>query len=177
MFGLAAAKPGVPIGRLAGSVPRCCGSLHLHCFFPALFPPGILYLDGTGGLPHVSGHCQGVQHLHLPLYGQDRTCWMGYVTDLLLTLYRHKVMFCLWRLLCRNSLVYLRADELKIFCFFKGIPLVIVIIVIAFNKDNYGLVTYGRFGNGATDDLWVIPIPFFLSTTFILNIFKTWYSI
>ncbi len=84
MFGLAAAKPGVPIGRLAGSVPGCRGSLHLHCFFPALFPPGVLYVDGTGSCPHVSGPRQGVQHLHRALYGQDRTCWMGYVTALLL---------------------------------------------------------------------------------------------
>ncbi|KAM9333091.1 uncharacterized protein KZ484_018173 isoform 2-T2 [Pholidichthys leucotaenia] len=33
-----------------------------------------------------------------------------------------------------------------------GIPMLVVIIVIAINKDNYGLVTYGRFTDGTTDD-------------------------
>ncbi len=51
------------------------------------------------------------------------------------------------------SLVCLRADELIMTCFFKGIPLVVVIIVIAVDKDHYGLVTYGRYANGATNDL------------------------
>ncbi|XP_056323120.1 adhesion G-protein coupled receptor G2 isoform X2 [Danio aesculapii] len=37
-----------------------------------------------------------------------------------------------------------------------GIPLIIVIIVIAVNKDNYGLVAYGRYADGATDDFcWI----------------------
>ncbi|XP_029925173.1 adhesion G-protein coupled receptor G2-like isoform X2 [Myripristis murdjan] len=33
-----------------------------------------------------------------------------------------------------------------------GIPLIVVIIVIAIDKDNYGLVTYGKFTDGSTDD-------------------------
>ncbi|XP_071403250.1 adhesion G protein-coupled receptor L3-like [Centroberyx affinis] len=33
-----------------------------------------------------------------------------------------------------------------------GIPLLVVIIVIAVDKDNYGLVTYGKFTDGSTDD-------------------------
>ncbi|KAK7123642.1 hypothetical protein R3I93_021920 [Phoxinus phoxinus] len=33
-----------------------------------------------------------------------------------------------------------------------GIPLIVVIIVIAVNKDNYGLVSYGHFSDGSTDD-------------------------
>lgn len=36
---------------------------------------------------------------------------------------------------------------------FAGIPLLIVIIVIAVDKDNYGLVTYGRYTDGTTNDL------------------------
>ncbi|XP_056140199.1 adhesion G-protein coupled receptor G2-like [Lampris incognitus] len=32
-----------------------------------------------------------------------------------------------------------------------GIPLIVVIIVIAVDKDNYGLVTYGKFTDGSTD--------------------------
>lgn len=35
-----------------------------------------------------------------------------------------------------------------------GIPMVVVIIVIAVDKDNYGLVSYGRFDDGTSDDLW-----------------------
>ncbi|XP_056911329.1 adhesion G-protein coupled receptor G2 isoform X2 [Takifugu flavidus] len=33
-----------------------------------------------------------------------------------------------------------------------GIPMVVVIIVIAVDKDNYGLISYGRFADGTTDD-------------------------
>ncbi|KAM4620336.1 uncharacterized protein ACJ7VT_007019 [Polymixia lowei] len=33
-----------------------------------------------------------------------------------------------------------------------GIPLIVVIVVIAVDKDNYGLVTYGKFADGTTDD-------------------------
>ncbi|KAG7217312.1 hypothetical protein INR49_027856, partial [Caranx melampygus] len=33
-----------------------------------------------------------------------------------------------------------------------GIPMVVVIIVIAIDKDNYGLVSYGRFSDGTSDD-------------------------
>ncbi len=36
---------------------------------------------------------------------------------------------------------------------FAGIPLVVVIVVIAVDKDNYGLVTYGRYIDGTSDDL------------------------
>lgn len=36
---------------------------------------------------------------------------------------------------------------------FAGLPLIVVTIVIAVDKDNYGLVTYGRFTNGTSDDL------------------------
>lgn len=34
---------------------------------------------------------------------------------------------------------------------FAGIPLVVVIIVIAVNKDYYGLITYGNISDGSTD--------------------------
>ncbi|XP_054610895.1 adhesion G-protein coupled receptor G2-like isoform X2 [Dunckerocampus dactyliophorus] len=33
-----------------------------------------------------------------------------------------------------------------------GVPMIVVIIVIAVDKDNYGLVSYGRFSDGTTDD-------------------------
>ncbi|KAJ0059888.1 hypothetical protein NL108_015109, partial [Boleophthalmus pectinirostris] len=33
-----------------------------------------------------------------------------------------------------------------------GIPLIVVIIIIAVNKDNYGLVKYGRYSDGTSDD-------------------------
>ncbi|XP_077595978.1 adhesion G-protein coupled receptor G2 [Stigmatopora nigra] len=33
-----------------------------------------------------------------------------------------------------------------------GLPLIVVIIVIAVDKDNYGLVSYGKYPDGATDD-------------------------
>lgn len=34
-----------------------------------------------------------------------------------------------------------------------GVPMVVVIIVIAVNQDNYGLVSYGRFTDGTSDSL------------------------
>uniref|UniRef100_A0A3Q1G4P5 G-protein coupled receptors family 2 profile 2 domain-containing protein n=1 Tax=Acanthochromis polyacanthus TaxID=80966 RepID=A0A3Q1G4P5_9TELE len=33
------------------------------------------------------------------------------------------------------------------------VPMIVVIIVIAIDKDNYGLVSYGRFSDGTSDDL------------------------
>ncbi|KAL6097563.1 adgrg2 [Pungitius sinensis] len=33
-----------------------------------------------------------------------------------------------------------------------GIPLLVVIVVISVNKDNYGLVTYGKYTDGTSDD-------------------------
>lgn len=37
--------------------------------------------------------------------------------------------------------------------FVSGVPLIVVIIVISVSKDNYGLVAYGKYANGSTDDL------------------------
>lgn len=34
-----------------------------------------------------------------------------------------------------------------------GIPMIVVIVVIAVDKDNYGLISYGRFPDGTSDDL------------------------
>lgn len=34
-----------------------------------------------------------------------------------------------------------------------GVPMVVVIVVIAVDKDNYGLVSYGRFADGTSDSL------------------------
>uniref|UniRef100_A0AAV2J9N6 Adhesion G-protein coupled receptor G2 n=1 Tax=Knipowitschia caucasica TaxID=637954 RepID=A0AAV2J9N6_KNICA len=37
-----------------------------------------------------------------------------------------------------------------------GIPMIVVIIVIAIDKDNYGLVSYGKFSDGTSDDFcWI----------------------
>ncbi|KAA8586985.1 hypothetical protein FQN60_000821 [Etheostoma spectabile] len=33
-----------------------------------------------------------------------------------------------------------------------GVPMIVVIIVIAINKNNYGLVSYGRFSDGSSDE-------------------------
>lgn len=34
-----------------------------------------------------------------------------------------------------------------------GVPMLVVIIVIAIDKNNYGLVSYGKFADGTSDDL------------------------
>lgn len=34
-----------------------------------------------------------------------------------------------------------------------GVPMIVVIIVIAIDKDNYGLISYGRFSDGTSDGL------------------------
>ncbi|XP_016394685.1 cell wall protein DAN4-like [Sinocyclocheilus rhinocerous] len=58
-----------------------------------------------------------------------------------------------------------------------GIPLVVVIIVIAINKDHYGLVTYGKYANGVTDDFcWIkndivfyVAVVAYFCLVFLLN--------
>ncbi|XP_034021782.1 adhesion G-protein coupled receptor G2 isoform X2 [Thalassophryne amazonica] len=47
---------------------------------------------------------------------------------------------------------YLNRYMLKLSLVGWGVPLIVVIIVIAVDKDNYGLVTYGRFRDGTSDD-------------------------
>ncbi|XP_078018845.1 uncharacterized protein adgrg2a isoform X2 [Epinephelus lanceolatus] len=47
---------------------------------------------------------------------------------------------------------YLSRYMLKFSLVGWGIPLIIVIIVIAVDKDNYGVVTYGRYTDGTSDD-------------------------
>ncbi|XP_041670676.1 uncharacterized threonine-rich GPI-anchored glycoprotein PJ4664.02 [Cheilinus undulatus] len=47
---------------------------------------------------------------------------------------------------------YLSRYMLKFSLMGWGLPLIVVIIVISVDKDNYGLVTYGRFNDGTTDD-------------------------
>lgn len=42
---------------------------------------------------------------------------------------------------------------LLIYVAFAGIPLLVVIITISVNKDNYGLVSYGKYTDGTSDDL------------------------
>ncbi|XP_051767347.1 adhesion G-protein coupled receptor G2 [Ctenopharyngodon idella] len=58
-----------------------------------------------------------------------------------------------------------------------GIPLIVVIIVIAINKDNYGLVTYGRYADGGTNDFcWIkndiafyVAVVAYFCLVFLLN--------
>ncbi|KAK9968464.1 hypothetical protein ABG768_002789 [Culter alburnus] len=58
-----------------------------------------------------------------------------------------------------------------------GIPLIVVIIVIAINKDNYGLVKYGRYADGVTDDFcWIkndiafyVAVVAYFCLVFLLN--------
>ncbi|XP_016129697.1 adhesion G-protein coupled receptor G2 [Sinocyclocheilus grahami] len=59
-----------------------------------------------------------------------------------------------------------------------GIPLVVVIIVIAVNKDNYGLVSYGKFSDGTTDEFcWLnnniafyVAVVAYFCIIFVLNL-------
>uniref|UniRef100_A0A8C2EYV1 Adhesion G-protein coupled receptor G2 n=1 Tax=Cyprinus carpio TaxID=7962 RepID=A0A8C2EYV1_CYPCA len=59
-----------------------------------------------------------------------------------------------------------------------GIPLVVVIIVIAINKDNYGLVSYGKFSDGTTDEFcWLnnniafyVAVVAYFCVIFVLNL-------
>ncbi|XP_063063487.1 adhesion G-protein coupled receptor G2 [Engraulis encrasicolus] len=59
-----------------------------------------------------------------------------------------------------------------------GIPLPVVIIIIAVDKDNYGLVTYGRYTDGTTDDFcWLrndvafyVGVVAFFCLVFVLNL-------
>ncbi|TMS09080.1 Adhesion G-protein coupled receptor G2 [Larimichthys crocea] len=47
---------------------------------------------------------------------------------------------------------YLSRYMLKFSLMGWGIPLIVVIVVISVDKDNYGLVTYGKYTDGTTDD-------------------------
>ncbi|XP_067291154.1 adhesion G-protein coupled receptor G2 [Pseudorasbora parva] len=59
-----------------------------------------------------------------------------------------------------------------------GIPLVVVIIVIAVNKDNYGLISYGKFSDGTTEDFcWLkndiafyVAVVAYFCIIFVLNL-------
>ncbi|KAM6908137.1 adhesion G-protein coupled receptor G2 [Lycodopsis pacificus] len=47
---------------------------------------------------------------------------------------------------------YLSRYMLKFSLLGWGVPLIVVIVVISVDKDNYGLVTYGKFTDGTSDD-------------------------
>ncbi|KAJ0062041.1 hypothetical protein NL108_015236, partial [Boleophthalmus pectinirostris] len=59
-----------------------------------------------------------------------------------------------------------------------GIPMIVVIIVIAINKDNYGLVSYGKFPDGSTDEFcWIkndiafyVAVVAYFCVIFLFNI-------
>ncbi|XP_073686813.1 adhesion G-protein coupled receptor G2 [Garra rufa] len=57
-----------------------------------------------------------------------------------------------------------------------GIPLVVVIIVIAIDKDNYGLISYGSFSDGTTDDFcWLKnKIAFYVAVVAYFCIIFVW---
>ncbi|XP_072230533.1 uncharacterized protein [Leuresthes tenuis] len=58
-----------------------------------------------------------------------------------------------------------------------GVPMIVVIIVIAIDKDNYGLVSYGRFTDGTSDDFcWLrndiafyVAVVAYYCVIFLLN--------
>ncbi|XP_016385489.1 adhesion G-protein coupled receptor G2-like [Sinocyclocheilus rhinocerous] len=58
-----------------------------------------------------------------------------------------------------------------------GVPLVVVIIVIAVNKENYGLISYGRFSDGTKDFCWLnnsiafyVAVVAYFCIIFVLNL-------
>ncbi|XP_047185929.1 adhesion G-protein coupled receptor G2-like isoform X2 [Scophthalmus maximus] len=52
---------------------------------------------------------------------------------------------------------YLSRYMLKFSLMGWGIPLLVVIIIISVDKDNYGLVTYGKYSDGTSDDFcWLL---------------------
>ncbi|XP_051538181.1 adhesion G-protein coupled receptor G4-like [Myxocyprinus asiaticus] len=59
-----------------------------------------------------------------------------------------------------------------------GVPLIVVIIVIAVNKDNYGLLSYGKYSDGTTDDFcWLkndiafyVAVVAYFCIIFVLNV-------
>lgn len=56
----------------------------------------------------------------------------------------------------RNVLEYRRLQTSKALAnvfYSPGVPMAVVIIVIAIDKDNYGLISYGKFDDGTTDEL------------------------
>ncbi|KAJ8413154.1 hypothetical protein AAFF_G00091500 [Aldrovandia affinis] len=51
---------------------------------------------------------------------------------------------------------YMSRYMLRFSLFGWGVPLVVVIIVIAISKDNYGLISYGKYSDGHTDEFcWI----------------------
>uniref|UniRef100_A0A673NFJ8 Adhesion G protein-coupled receptor G2a n=1 Tax=Sinocyclocheilus rhinocerous TaxID=307959 RepID=A0A673NFJ8_9TELE len=52
-----------------------------------------------------------------------------------------------------------------------GVPLVVVIIVIAVNKENYGLISYGRFSDGTKDFIaFYVAVVAYFCIIFVLNL-------
>ncbi|XP_051543039.1 adhesion G-protein coupled receptor G2-like [Myxocyprinus asiaticus] len=59
-----------------------------------------------------------------------------------------------------------------------GVPLIVVIILIVVNKDNYGLLSYGKYSDGTTDDFcWLkndiafyVGVVAYFGIIFVLNI-------
>lgn len=49
--------------------------------------------------------------------------------------------------------VYIETVLLNDMLFLAGIPLLVVIITISVDKNNYGRVTYGRYTDGPSGDL------------------------
>ncbi|KAG7484365.1 hypothetical protein MATL_G00048460 [Megalops atlanticus] len=59
-----------------------------------------------------------------------------------------------------------------------GVPLIVVIIVIAIDKNNYGLISYGKFNDGSTDDFcWLkndvafyVAVVAYFCVIFVVNL-------
>uniref|UniRef100_A0A8D3AKQ4 Adhesion G-protein coupled receptor G2 n=1 Tax=Scophthalmus maximus TaxID=52904 RepID=A0A8D3AKQ4_SCOMX len=59
-----------------------------------------------------------------------------------------------------------------------GVPMLVVIIVIAIDKDNYGIVSYGKFADGTTDDFcWLkndiafyVAVVAYFCAVFVFNL-------
>ncbi|KAJ8279314.1 hypothetical protein COCON_G00063800 [Conger conger] len=73
---------------------------------------------------------------------------------------------------------YMSRYMLKFSLFGWGVPLMVVIIVIAISKDNYGLISYGKYTDGSTDEFcWIrndvafyVALVAYFCLVFVINL-------
>ncbi|KAJ8278162.1 hypothetical protein GJAV_G00084580 [Gymnothorax javanicus] len=73
---------------------------------------------------------------------------------------------------------YMSRYMLKFSLFGWGVPLIVVIIVIAINKDNYGLLSYGKYDDGSSDEFcWIrndiafyVAVVAYFCLVFVVNL-------
>ncbi|KAG5850356.1 uncharacterized protein adgrg2a isoform X2 [Anguilla anguilla] len=73
---------------------------------------------------------------------------------------------------------YMSRYMLKFSLFGWGVPLIVVIVVIAINKDNYGLISYGKYTDGSTDEFcWIkndvafyVAVVAYFCLVFVVNL-------